>query len=119
MNRTRAAWRTAGLHSPRKRFPMAFSLPSRPDLEQLRGAFSHEDRTATFEGQREGNQAAGISEISGFAARRLAGRAAQLLRTLFPLIAEKPSRAGTRAPSRAWNDPRCSNRRVFNSKAGR
>ena len=69
-----------------------------PDLEQRRGAFSHEDRTAALEGRREGKQAAGISEISGFAAQRLAGRAAQLLRTLLPLIAGKLSRAGSRAP---------------------
>jgi hypothetical protein len=50
----------------------------------LRGALSHKHRKAAFDARREGNQAAGISEISGFTARRLAGRAAQLLRTLFP-----------------------------------
>jgi hypothetical protein len=92
MNRTRVAWRAAGVHSFWKRFPMAFSPPSRcassrlrcPDLEHLRGALSYEDHRAAFEGRREGNQAAGISHISGFAARRLAGQAAQLLRRLFP-----------------------------------
>jgi len=37
-----------------------------PDLEHLRGALSHAYRTPAFEGARERNQAAGISEISGF-----------------------------------------------------
>jgi hypothetical protein len=53
---------------------MTFSLPLRctleqvqmPDLERLRGALSHKHRKTAFEARREGNQAAGISEISGF-----------------------------------------------------
>ena len=35
-------------------------------FEQLRGALSHKHRKAAFRARREGNQAAGISEISGF-----------------------------------------------------
>ena len=110
----------------RKRFSMAFSSPSRlassrprcPDLEHLRGALSDEDHRAAFEGRREGNQAAGISDISGFAAPRLAGRAAQLLRTFFPLIAAKLSYAGTWAP-RVRGMIGAAPRRALNAKSGR
>src|SRR5262245_9488334 len=57
-----------------------------PDLEQLRDALSHKHRETAFEARREGNQVAGISEISGFAARRPVGRAAQLLPRRFPSL---------------------------------
>jgi hypothetical protein len=91
MNRTRAAWRTPGFILPGALSDDVFVAialrPSSgarcPDLEQLRDALSHKHRETAFEARREGNQAAGISEISGLAAQRPAGRAAQLLRTLF------------------------------------
>src|SRR5262249_61393708 len=52
--------------------------PDAPILSSCAAPSPNENRRAAFEGRRKGKQAAGISEISGFAARRLARAAARL-----------------------------------------
>jgi hypothetical protein len=107
INCTRAPWRTDGFYCPGERSDDVFIAPrvapfwrsKCPGLEHLRGALSHEYRKPAFEGTRERNQAAGISEISGFSApapgpaRRAIGAQA----FSFSLIAAKLSRTGTEA----------------------
>jgi len=91
--------------------------PDAPILSSCVARFPTEDHRAAFEGRREGNQAAGISDISGFAARRPAGRGAIAAQaSSFSRRKAQPHRHS--GPARAWNDPCCSNRWVLNSKSG-
>jgi hypothetical protein len=109
INSTRASWQTHCFYCPGERSDDVFIAPrvvsfwrsKCPGLEHLRGALSHEYRKPAFEGARERNQAAGISEISGFYRPGAWPGAPRDWRPGFFFIAAKLSRAGTRA-ARAW-----------------